>query len=477
MRQLIPRYITQRNPDLQTDGDKVAAVSKLLGHPLIPWQQLAADIAGEYGIDEQGRKVYVHPRVIITVPRQAGKTTLDQARHVRSMMLAPNRVSYYIAQRGKDSNANFKKLVDTIDKSPLRKLVKQVKRGAGDTVLRFTNGSEFRPSPPVLDEGHGMQSDLVTLDEIWALNDDTGNGLMQAFLPTFITRLALTGQQPQLVLMSTEGTADSTFFNTILSDCRHGNIPPDWAFIDFGLPFDQDPEDLEAVWKYHPGAGHLFTRKQLSGFRQEFKNDPAGWRRAFCNIRDDGSTERVYTQDIWEQAQVQQITISNLHDIALGVAVDIDQASTSIALAGIDDNDTVCAMLLAQIPGAWSAPDQVQAYAQQYQCHVYADRKGPASTLVDTLDDGVNFADITPADIASTGMSMLEMLRAQSIRIASSAQLDTAASVAVRRWSGDTWYLDRRNSPGDISPIEALQLAVWGARHHVKPVPLQIFAL
>lgn len=477
MSQLIPRNITPRNTDLPTDGDKVAAVSTLLGRTLIPWQRLAADIAGEYEIDDQGRKVYVHPRVIITVPRQAGKTTLDQARHVRSMMLAPNRVSYYIAQRGKDSNANFKKLVDTLDRSPLRKLVKQVKRGAGDTVLRFTNGSEFRPSPPVLDEGHGMQSDLVTLDEIWALSEDQGNGLMQAFLPTFITRLALTGQQPQLVLMSTEGTADSTFFNTILSDCRHGRIPKEWAFIDFGLPFDQDPEDLEAVWKYHPGAGHLFTRKQLARFRQEFKNDPAGWRRAFCNIRDDGATERVYTQDIWEQAQSQHIDTSKLHDIALGVAVDIDQASTSIAIAGITQDNQVHATLLEQIPGAWIAPDTVQAYADQYQCQVYADRKGPAATLVDTLNDSVQFAELAPNDIASTGPALLEMLRASSITIASNTNLDLAASVAVRRWSGDAWYLDRRNSPGDISPIEALQLAVWGARHHVKPTPLQIFTL
>ena len=89
-----PRYCTPRNQDLATDGGNVAVISKALGHPLLPWQRLTADLAGEYETDDEGRHILVHPRLIVTVPRQAGKTTLDEARHIRSMLMGPNRQSW-----------------------------------------------------------------------------------------------------------------------------------------------------------------------------------------------------------------------------------------------------------------------------------------------------------------------------------------------------------------------------------------------
>lgn len=109
---------------------------------------------------------------------------------------------------------------------------------------------------------------------------------------------------------------------------------------------------------------------------------------------------------------------------------------------------------------------------------VWLDRKGPASIITDQLAGiypDVTVADVSAADMAATGPSLLDMMRNNALRHDAATSLDQAVGVAVRRWSGDTWYLDRRQSPGDISPIEAMQLAVWGCRHQPDDVPLQIF--
>lgn len=54
-------------------------------------------------------------------------------------------------------------------------------------------------------------------------------------------------------------------------------------------------------------------------------------------------------------------------------------------------------------------------------------------------------------------------------------RLDHSVEIATRRWAGDTWYLDRRQSPGDVSPIESVQLATWACRH-IQPAPVfQLF--
>lgn len=473
-----PRYATPRNPAYQTDGPRVAAVSKALGHPFIPWQQYTADVAGEYETDEQGRRILVHPRVIVTVPRQAGKTTLDEAGHVRSLLMGPKRVGWYIAQSGQDATKHYKLVVKDILASPaLRPLVADVKYGAGDMGLTLRNGSVFRPSPPTDSSGHGFQSDRVTLDEAWAFSDRQGNDLLQAFIPTTITRLQLMGQQPQLWIMSTEGTADSSFLNPILAEARRGQCPASWAVIDYGLPLDADPDDLRAVWDSHPGAGHLFTFRQLQGFRDEFRTDPAGWRRAFCNIRDDGALERVYTQDLWDATGIPDVGRPG-DDAAMGVAVDIDQMSASITIAWTTPAGVVC-RLLDQLPGTWDAADRIADQCAAWGARVYLDRKGPAGPLADQLASmpDVRLADIPATDLASTGPALLEMMRNRAVLHETDPRLDAAVGVAVRRWSGDAWYLDRRQSPGDISPIESMQLAAWGARHGEPDTPLQAFTL
>ena len=51
----------------------------------------------------------------------------------------------------------------------------------------------------------------MTLDEAFSLSEETGNMILDGFVPTMATRLQATGVQPQLWITSTEGTADSTF--------------------------------------------------------------------------------------------------------------------------------------------------------------------------------------------------------------------------------------------------------------------------
>ncbi|OZG62683.1 hypothetical protein BLEM_0600 [Bifidobacterium lemurum] len=473
-----PRYLTPRDESLDTDGGAVAAVSEALGHPLLPWQRLVADIAGEYRV-EDGRKILTHPRVIVTVPRQAGKTTLDEARHIRSLLMGPNRMGWYIAQRGMDATARFKQVVKDIQKSPaLAPLLADVKYSAGDMGLTLANGSVFRPSPPTDSAGHGFQGDMITLDEAWAFDAKTGQALLQAFVPTTITRLQLMGQQPQLVIMSTEGTADSTFLNPMLTECRRGLAPKSWAFIDYGLGLDDDPEDLDAVWRSHPGAGHLFNRRQLQGFRDEFKGSPTGWRRAFCNIRDDGSNERVYTQDLWDISSCEPIDLDGLEPgtFAFGVAVDIDQSATSVAVAH-NGKDGLRAGMVRVLPGTAGALELLADLSDRYHAPIALDPKGPTAPLADRLrHDGVcRLADLPATELGMTGLTYLEMLRQGTAFHAPDERLDQSVAVAVRRWAGDTWYLDRRQSPGDVSPIEAVQLAAWAALHPPKRVRMMLF--
>src|SRR5688572_29464794 len=95
-----PQYQTPRSLNRPTRGVYVAKIARALGQPLMPWQSLVADVAGEMLPD--GTPAF--REVIVTVPRQQGKTTWLLAMEVERCTLRdrPQRVAY-TAQTGSDA--------------------------------------------------------------------------------------------------------------------------------------------------------------------------------------------------------------------------------------------------------------------------------------------------------------------------------------------------------------------------------------
>src|SRR5690606_20372830 len=67
-----PKYATPRDPSRRTYGGEISRVAVALGKPPMPHQQLIYDVGTE--LDSFGNLVY--ELVIVTLPRQSGKTTL-----------------------------------------------------------------------------------------------------------------------------------------------------------------------------------------------------------------------------------------------------------------------------------------------------------------------------------------------------------------------------------------------------------------
>ena len=133
---------TQRNPDRRTDGPIVAKFARLLGTPLLPWQRLVADVAGEIDPDTG---TYFYDTVILSTPRQCGKSTLVDAVDTRNSQWGPDRFIYYLAQTGKDAGDHFKKYLKTLGSSPLAAITTRPYLGAGDLRQPFANGSVIMP--------------------------------------------------------------------------------------------------------------------------------------------------------------------------------------------------------------------------------------------------------------------------------------------------------------------------------------------
>lgn len=474
---------TRRDPSRRTDGNVVARTAELLGKPLLPWQRYVADVAGEL---DDATGTYRYDTIVLTTPRQCGKSTLIDTEDTRNAQLGRDRKIYYLAQTGKDAEQHFKEYVKQLRDSRLAPLALKPRLSNGGMEQRFANGSFIRPLAVTKVAGHGVQMDKFTLDEAFSLTKEAGYMILDGLGPTMNTRLRFTGVQPQMWITSTEGTAASTFFNTLLDGLRAGDVPERTAWFDFGLPDDEDPEDLKAVARWHPAAGMLWDLRQLADFRQQFGDNKAGWARAFANRRDVGIAERIISADLWNATTCWPIAPGDLagRPVVFGAAVDVDATHTAISAGILEHDGTVNVQLLKVLDGTGAAPNEITRLCATYDAPLCMDSRGPNGDLCDRLkaladingDPVVRFVDMQAGDFLSVGQAFVSGLENGTVRHAADTELDASAANSARAWSGDAWRISRRGSTGKTSPLESAMLAAWGVSHRPEPEgPLQIF--
>ncbi len=463
---------TARNEKRETLGWRLAAVAKMMGKPLIPWQRAVADVACE--IDPK-TGTFFFDTIVISTPRQCGKSALVDASDVFNASLGKNRRVMYSAQTGADAEDHFRDFCDEMKQSKLMQKIDRFRLSNGNMRAFFTNGSTIRPIAMTKVAGHGKQFDKITLDEAFTLTKEQGDTITDAILPTMNTRQKMTGITPQRWITSTEGNSESTWFNPLLDGLRAGNVPERTAWFDFGIPADSDPEDLDNIMRWHPAAGFLWNKPQLKDFRDGFDDNAKGWARAFGNRRDTGIAERVISADLWDSTGCQPIGPSELEGrkVVFGAAVDVDATHTSISVGIIENDGSVSVQLLQILDGTGSAPNEIIRLCQEHKAPLAMDSKGPNADLHDRLSSmtdafGSPVVEMLPmaqSDFMAVGQAFVSGLENHVIRHAADSGLDDSVANSARTWSGDAWRVSRRGSTGLTSPLESAMLAAWGAAH------------
>ena len=289
----MPRWATERT-GRESFAPLVVEVAQVLGLDLLPWQLQVLDAALEH---DDGRLAYRD--VVVTVPRQGGKSTMLLALLVWRMLAHPGQVIVFAAQsRLAARNKLFDDWWPLLKRSSVGNMF-ELTRATGNEALRCSNGSLLRILSTDESSGHGESVNLVLLDECWALEPHTE----QAVRPAMVTK-----NNAQVWLVSTAGTSRSTWWRgkvdagreAVGSQLRNG-----LAFFEWSAPGDADPAD-EATWlAAHPALGSTislevfaadFAAMELREFRRSHLNQwpddlgDAGW--------------KVVDHDTWKAARL-----------------------------------------------------------------------------------------------------------------------------------------------------------------------------
>lgn len=287
-----PRWSSPRT-GRRSSGAAVAKVAKQLGVVLLPWQRRVVDVALE-----QGRSRPAYRDVLVSVPRQQGKSSLALALIVSRMLAAPDTRVLYSAQT---RQAAREKLLSSwwpqVARSELGDLF-NLFRGFGSETLLADNGSSLQLLSATESAGHGETTDLVIVDEAWVHQDSR---VEQAVRPTMATRPAA-----QFWAMSTAGTARSTWWRAKLDAGRAAaemGVSDGLCLLEWGAPESANPAD-EATWRSAmPALGHLIDVETV---RADMASMAVGeFARAFLNVWPDPAGEgwRVFDQQKWRAAR------------------------------------------------------------------------------------------------------------------------------------------------------------------------------
>src|SRR5690606_5672588 len=101
----MPAYATAPTDGAMHDLRGIETVSAALSTPLMPWQRFVARVSTERHPDRPAE--FRYKTVVLTVPRQSGKTTLTRCKLVHRGLVNPGRRSFYTAQTGKDARERW----------------------------------------------------------------------------------------------------------------------------------------------------------------------------------------------------------------------------------------------------------------------------------------------------------------------------------------------------------------------------------
>jgi hypothetical protein len=459
-----PRYATPRDPDRPTRGlSTVAHLARLRSAPPFPWQWEVADVAGEINDTGDG---FHHPIVVVSVPRRAGKTALELAVALDRMDIGRDVRAWYTAQRREDAAKQFRdEWAPMLERPSLRRLYKLRRSQGSEGIHKRHGSSRLQLFPPTENALHGMNADLVEIDEAWYFDQATGEALEAGVRAAQLTR-----SWRQLWIVSAGGTIESTWWDWWLTVGEEGG--PGVALFDYGADSsadDYDPADPRTWVQAHPSLGRNFPIEALA-HEWHTKRDVASFERHYLNVWPRPSlivAGAGLELEQWATAAHPRTVPAPVTAIALDVAA--DRAWASIAVAG-PAADRFAVEVVDRRPGvAWVADGIRAVRAAHRGVPVVADALVAASIVAELTRGRIAVEAVGAADHAKACGTFVDLLASGRLAHRSQRVLDDAVAGAARRPLGDAWLWSRSRSDVDISPLVAVTLAAW--RAHNAPPP------
>ncbi|WP_455952499.1 hypothetical protein [Arcanobacterium haemolyticum] len=472
-----PKYATPRNHSLPTLGGVAAAVAtQVRGKKPMPWQQHVLEVSHELSREYPGE--YQYQTVIVSVPRQSGKSHMLGDIHTHRMLAFRNHLAVMTAQTGKDASKRWKQITDSIATEDPDLF--DVKRGNGSQIITYKpTGSSLSPFAPRASAVHGDSLALASIDEAWAFSEVQGNDLEGAISPTF-----LTVPNSQLWIVSTRGTANSAWLNSLIEKGRAAIHDPSSRIAYFEWSADEtladaDPYSDETL-AFHPAIGHTQSARKIRDVGA--KASLGEWRRAYLNLPTE-QTETAIDMAVWaslawnyDPEVTERIKPQSPADYVLAWDTASDGSAATIAAAWLNNDGHPETQIIATAPGTHWLRKALEDLSKKGYRAIISDDSGSNRTIhTDLANSPAKGQVIGWKEYGSACQALLDRIREGTItHDAHSAVSKALYGTSIRR-SGNVQVIDVAKSTSPQDALRATAIAAWAASENLATPLMQIF--
>lgn len=443
-------------PRVSTAGREASTLAAACGLRLDDWQQLVLDeMCGERA--DGGWSSF---EVGLVVPRQNGKGSVLEARELAGLFLFGEELILHSAHEHKTAIEAYRRIKGLIENTPdLDKLVYHYYGNNANTSIELKDGRRIRFVARSAGSGRGFTGDLVVLDEAYKL----GPREMGALLPTLSAR-----PNPQIIYASSAPWSDSHQLHAVraraLDQLRTGEQSRlcylEWS-VDGDLIDVRDPE----LWgQANPALGirisDQFIASEVNAMPESmFLRERLGVPDAPV-LDSDG----VFGPSAWLEVKDAQSRIDG-NQVAVGVDMNPDRSFVSLAVAGVRADGLGHIELVVREPRADTLIESLVRLSESVQLisPVMVDVASPAASLTRLMEsNGLKVKELDTRSVSRACGVMFDAVTNNEVRHRGQPLLDSAVFGAARSFQADTWRWSRRRGDGDISPLVAATLALWG---------------
>jgi hypothetical protein len=439
----VARHVVVPSGITSTGWPAVRAKCADLGIGFDAWQ----DGAGRLILSKRADGLYATTvgGVVMSIPRQVGKTFLLGAIVFALCLLTPNLTVIWTAHRLRTAAETFSAMQGMARRQRIRPHVTRVVLGSGDEEIRFRNGSRILFGARERGFGRGFSEvDVLVFDEGQILTENAIDDMVPATNQSPNPLILFTGTPPK-------PTDPGEVFRNKRAQALSGDSD-DMVYVEFSADLGADPVDRAQWAKANPSfplrtsaSAMLRMRKNLSD--ESFVREALGvWDESL------GSSSAL---DVERWASLADPGVSRGRVPVFAVVTAPDRSWSAVAVAWSREDGRVHVVLADYRPSTPWLRERVRELRSRWGGRVLVNAE--SQDLVDAPEKPASGVEVARAD-----NGLANAVAAGSVRHDDEAALNTAVRGAQWKPYGSNSRVLVPQNGVDISPVKAAALAVHG---------------
>lgn len=454
----VARHVCRPEGIISTGFPPVRDRAKAMGLLFDAWQDGTARLA--LAKRESGQYAAGIGGVVLSIPRQVGKTYLIAAIVFALCTIFPSLTVIWTAHRTRTHNETFKKMQGMTSKPKIAPYIENVRATNGEQEITFKNGSRILFGARESGFGRGFDKvDILVLDEAQILTEDAMSDMVPATnaAPNGLVFMMGTPPRPK---------DPGEVFTNVRKAALEGD--PDTLYIEFSADEGASLEDRKQLAKANPSYPHRTSDAAIQRMRKLLGSDDSFRREAYGIWDDLALSKKAIRPKLWDSRKGTPPS-DGRRVYAARFAVDGSAVALAAAIRPDEGPIHVEGIRIASMGDGtgWLLDWLLERHERAAQ--IVVDGKAGVGYLVQALRDAKVSAAVilTPGtDQVVAAHSMFEAaLTGGDLTHAGQELLDKQAKHAEKRKIGTTGGFGWQAPEGEsVALLDAATLAYWGAK-------------